>query len=110
MVLLRTSSASMWNFSASSLLPLLGKMRRAEHGQPPDLAAIQQFAGDDRRLDGLADADVVGDQEPHGVELERHHQRHELVGPRLDSDAPEAAEWTGGGTGGQPRRITQEPA
>ena len=97
-------------FLGQLLLPLLGKMRRAEHGQAPDLAAVEQFAGDDRRLDGLADADVVGDQEAHRVELERHHQRHELVGPRLDGDAPEAAEGTGGGTGGQSRRLAQEPA
>ena len=91
-------------------LPLLGQVRRAEHGQPPDLAAVQQLAGDERRLDGLADADVVGDQQAHRVELERHHQRHELVGPRLDGDAAEAAERAGGGAGGEARRVAQELA
>ncbi len=91
----------MWNFSASSSLPLLRQVRRAQHGKPPDLATVEQFAGDDRCLDGLADADVVGDQEAHRVELERHHQRHELIGSRLDGDATEAAERTSGRTGRQ---------
>ena len=91
-------------------LPLLGQVRRAEHGHPSDLAAVEQFAGDDGRFDGLADADIVGDQQAHGVELERHHQRHELVGPRLDGDAAEAAERAGGGAGGQARRVAQELA
>lgn len=44
-------------------LPLFCQMRRAEDGQPPDFAAVEQLAGDDRRLDGLADADVIGNQE-----------------------------------------------
>ena len=104
-----TSSASMWNFSRKLVLPLLGQVRRTQHGQPPDLAAIEQLARDEAGLDGLADADVVGDQQPHRIELERHHQRHELVGPRLDRDAPEAAERTGGRARREPCRIAQQP-
>ena len=50
-------------------LPLLGEVRRAEHGEPLDLAAVEQLAGDQQRLDRLADADVVGDQEADRVEL-----------------------------------------
>ena len=99
----------MWNFVAQLALPLLGEVRRAEHGEALDLAAVEQLAGDQRGLDRLADADVVGDQQPHRVELERHQQRHELVGARLDGDPAEAS-----GTGRrderkpEPQRVAQQ--
>ena len=91
-------------------LPLFGQVRRAQHRDAADLAAVEQLAGDEARLDGLADADVVGDEHAHRIELQRHHQRHELVGPGLDRDAPEAAEGAGGGPGGEACGIAQEPA
>jgi hypothetical protein len=72
--------------------PLLHEVRRAQHGERLDVAAVEQLAGDERGLDGLADADVVGDEQAHGIELERHQQRDELVGAGLDGDLPEAAE------------------
>jgi hypothetical protein len=108
MVLLSTSSASMWNFSASSCCHCsarCGGHSTASRWISPGRAA----RGRSGRLDGLADADVVGDQQPHRVELERHHQRHELVGPRLDGDAAEAAERSGRRAGGQPRGVPQQP-
>ena len=92
------------------LLPLLGQVRRAQHGQAADLAAVEQLPGDGAGLDGLADADVVGDQQAHRVQLEGHHQRHELVGARLDGDAPEAAEGPRGGAGGQAGGVAQAAA
>ena len=70
-------------------LPLLGEVRRAEHGQASRLAAVEQLAGDQAGFDGLADADVVGDQEPNRVELQRHQQRDELVGAGLDGELGE---------------------
>jgi hypothetical protein len=36
-------------------------MRRAQHGQPPRQPAIEQLARDHRRLDRLADPDIIGD-------------------------------------------------
>ena len=36
----------MWNFVGQLALPLLGEVRRAEHGQPLDLAPVEQLAGD----------------------------------------------------------------
>ena len=89
-------------------LPLLGQVRRAQHGDAPDLGAVEQLAGDEARLDGLADADVVGDEHAHRVELERHHQRYELVGPGLHRDAPEAAEGAAGGTGGEAGGVSEQ--
>jgi hypothetical protein len=47
---------------AEFFLPLLGKMRRAQHGQTLDFAAVQEFASDEQGLDRLANANVVGDQ------------------------------------------------
>ena len=91
-------------------LPLFGQVRRAQHRDAADLGAVEQLAGDEARLDGLADADVVGDEHAHRVELERHHQRHELVGPGLDRDAPEAAKGAGGGAGGEAGGVAQQPA
>ena len=90
-------------------LPLLGQMRRAEHRDSTDLAAIEQLPRDETRFDGLPDADVVRDEHAHRIELERHHQRHELIRPGLDGDAAEAAERTGGRAGRQARRVAQQP-
>ena len=91
-------------------LPLFRQMGRAQYREAPNLAAVEQFAGDEAGLDRLADAHVVRDEHAHRVEPERHHQRHELIGPGLDGDAAEAAERTGGGAGRQARRIAQQPA
>ena len=82
-----TSSASRPNFSRSSPCHCSASAGRAQHGQPLGVALGEQLGGDQPGLDGLADADVVGDQQPHGVLAQRHHQRDELVGARLDGDA-----------------------
>ena len=94
---------------AQLALPLLGEVRGAQHAERVDLAAVEQLARHEQRLDGLADADVVGDEKPHGFELERHEQRHQLVGARLDRDAPEAAEGPCGGARRELGRVPQQP-
>lgn len=91
-------------------LPLLGQVRRAEDSQPAHLAPVEQFPRHQRRLDGLADAHIVGDQQADRVELERHQQRHKLVGPRLDRNAAEGAERSCTGAESQAHRIAQQPA
>jgi hypothetical protein len=78
------------------LLPLVAEVRRAEDAGAGDLSAVEQFAGDEQRFDGLADADVVGDEHAHGVEPQRHQQRDELVRARADTDPSERAERAGG--------------
>jgi hypothetical protein len=72
-------------------------VRRADHGQTLHLAPVQQLARDEARLDGLADADVVGDQQSHGILAQRHQQRHQLVSPGLDPQMAEAAKRAGPG-------------
>ena len=78
-----TTSAWM-EMSSSSVCPLLHEVRRAEHGQTLDLAAVEQLAGNEGGFDGLPDAHVVGDQDADRIELERHQERHELVGRWVD--------------------------
>ena len=70
-------------------LPLLGEVRRAEHREPLRVPWSSSSRAISAGLDRLADPDVVGDQQPDGVQLERHQQRHELVGARLDADVAE---------------------
>jgi hypothetical protein len=53
-------------FFAQRALPLIAEMRRAQHCEPSGKAPIEQLAGDHRRLDRLADTDIVGDQQAHG--------------------------------------------
>ncbi|MCY1294579.1 hypothetical protein D9M69_359750 [compost metagenome] len=67
-------------------------MGRAEHRQALDLSAVEQLAGDESPLDGLADTDVVGNQQAHRGQLQCHQQRHELVSPRLNRDVTETTE------------------
>ena len=53
-------------------------MRRAEDRETVGLAAIDQLAEDQPRLDGLADTDIVGDQQPHDGQPQGHQQRYQL--------------------------------
>ena len=92
------------------LLPLLGEGGRAEDGEPVGLAAGEELGGDEARLDRLPDADVVGDEEPDGVELEGHQERDELVGARLDGDGAEGAERPGARPEPEADGVAQEAA
>ena len=83
-------------------------MGRTEDRQAGDLATVDQFANDERRLDGLADADVVGNQQAHDFLLECHQQRHELVGARLDGDVAEAAKRAGASAQLELQRVAQQ--
>ena len=91
-------------------LPLLGEVGRAEDREAPDLAAVQQLAGDEQALDCLADADVVGNEQPDRVQLQGHQERHKLVGPWLDGDLAEGTERAGTGPEAQTDRVAEQPA
>ena len=88
--------------------PLVHEMRRAEDGGALDVAAVEQLAGDEQGLDGLPDPDVVGDEEAYRVELQRHEQRHELVGARLDRDVSDAPEGSGAAAQREQQRIAEQ--
>src|SRR6266487_3935928 len=61
-------------------LPLFSELWRAEHGQARYLAAVDQFARDQRGLDGLANTYIIGDQQAHRVyPLQRYIDTGDLV-------------------------------
>ena len=88
--------------------PLFDQMRRAQHSHALDFAAVIQLSGDQRGLDGFADADVIGNQQPHRVQPQRHQQWHELVGARLDRNVAEAAERAGTATQRHAQGVGEE--
>jgi hypothetical protein len=91
-------------------LPLFRQVRRAEDGQSIDFASIKHFLCDERSFNRFSDADIVRDQKPNWVKLQSHEKRDELVGPRLDSDAPKRPKWTRAGSEPKPNRVAQHAA
>ncbi len=55
--------------------PLFGQGWRAEDDHAADLGAVLGLTGNEYCLDRLTDAEIVGDQQSDGVELERHERR-----------------------------------
>jgi hypothetical protein len=90
------------------LAPLIAEVRRAKDAEAGDFAAVEQLAGDEEGLNGLADADVVGDEHADGVEPQGHEQGDELVGPGPDADAAEGAEGAGSVAKSEPGRVEQK--
>ena len=76
---------------AQLLLPLLCESRRAKYGQTLDLPAFKEFSGDQAGFDILANTHVIGNEDAHRIEPERHEKRHQLIGPWFDSDGGEGA-------------------
>src|SRR5205823_1796647 len=64
--------------------------------------------GDHRRLDGLADAHVIGNEQPQLLLPQGHDQRHELVRPRRKREAAERTEWSGAAAKAEPYGIAKE--
>ena len=94
---------------AAQLAPATARRGRASRARRAAALALgEQLGGDQAGLDGLADADVVGDQQPDGVLPQRHQQRHELVGAGLDGDAGEGPERAGAGAEPEPQRGAQQ--
>jgi hypothetical protein len=88
--------------------PLIDQVRRAEDREALDLAAVEELTQDQAGLDRLADPDVIGDQQSRGFLAERHHQRGELVGARLEVDPAGASERAGAAPQRKPEGIAQE--
>ena len=89
-------------------MPLFAQVGRADDGKALDLAPVEQFPRDQACLDGLADTDVVGDEQPDGVELQRHEQGNQLIGARFDIEIAEAAERSRTGTQLEAKRVAQQ--
>ena len=109
-VLGSTSSASMWNFSRSSACHCSARWggqstaRRRTSPRSSSSRAIRHAST------VLPMPDVVGDQEPDRVELQRHQERHELVRAGLDGELGERAERPGAGAEAQADRVAEQPA
>src|ERR1019366_2134238 len=71
-------------FLVEFLLPLLAKIGRTQDAEVFNFSAIQHFAHDEQPFDGLANANVIGDEHSDGVEAQSHEQRHKLVGARAN--------------------------
>jgi hypothetical protein len=95
---------------AQFALPLRRELRRTEYGDPLDFAAIKQFARDQTGFNRLADADIIGDEDAHRVELEADQQRNELVRAGLHVNTRERSERTGARPEAQFDGVTQQPA
>src|SRR5512137_2539878 len=95
-------------FGREFLLPLLGKVRRTQHAQPGDLASVEHFARNQTSLDGFADAHIIRDEQPYGIEFERHQERHELIGAGLYGEPTEGTKRSGAGAETETHRITQQ--
>ena len=65
-------------------LPLVAQMGGGEDAQSSGNTAIEELTRDHPGLDRLADADVIGDQQPHRIKPKGHDERYELIGPRCD--------------------------
>ena len=88
--------------------PLVHEVRRAEDDGAVNVAAVEKLAGDEQSLDRLAHPDVVRDEQAHRIELERHEQRHELVGARLDRDLSKAPERAGTPAQREQQRVAKQ--
>ena len=85
------SRRSQWTCSASTIwkpraellahlaLPLPAQAGRADHEDLLGLVAQHEFLGNEARLDGLAETDIVSDQQTHPRHPQRLDQRQELV-------------------------------
>jgi hypothetical protein len=63
----RTSVASMWKLLMEGALPLLGEVRAGRGRRCGGSRRGRELTGDQAGLDGLADADVVGDEQADGA-------------------------------------------
>ena len=83
-------------------------MGRADHRDRADLAAIEQLAGNQQGLHRFAEAHLIGDQHPGDALLERHQQRHQLIGAGIEGKVAQAAEWPRPGTQLEQQGIAQQ--
>ncbi len=90
-------------------LPLLEDGRRRGDDNCLRLAAQQQLAGDETGLDGLAEPDVVGDEQVNARQPQRLAERLHLVGVNPDAGPERRLEQVGvGGGDAVPAQRVQE--
>lgn len=96
-------------FVANLGLPLLAQVRQAGDGEAFDLAPLQQFFDDQQRFDGLADAHVIGDQQPDRLQPQRHNERDHLIGTRSKRQLGQRTKRSRPVAKGESRGVIQQP-
>ena len=104
-----TSSAWMPNLLASSRCHCSASAGPQSTARPVASPCSSSSVAISAGLDGLADADVVGDQQPDRVLPQRHQQRDELVGAGFDGEPGQRPERPGAGPEADPQRRPQQP-
>src|SRR5437773_1396989 len=89
-------------------LPAPVRLRYGTSGRAPPAIARRGAAGEQTGLDRLADAHVIGDEQPYRVKTEGHEQGDELVRARLDSDSRERSERAGARPKTEPDGVPKE--
>jgi len=91
-------------------LPLVAKVRWAEHADALNVAPIEQLAGDLGSLNGLANAHIVGNKHTDGVKAKRHDERNELVGAGPHREPTERTKRSGSTAQAKARCVPQQPS
>ena len=76
-------------FIPEFLLPLFRQRRRAENRDAFDFSAVEQFTGNQSRLNGFPDPDVIGNQYADRILPQSHQQRHKLIRTRFKTQMGE---------------------
>ena len=74
------------------ILPLFAKMGQAYHRKAIDFMTVEQFFGNQQRLQGFSNPHVVRDEQTNSFLLERENQRHDLVWARFERKLSQALE------------------
>ena len=88
--------------------PLLHQMRRAQDRETTNLAAVEHLAQDQSGFYRLADADIIGDKQADRLQAQRHHERRQLIGARLEVDPACTSERTGATAQGKAKGIPEK--
>lgn len=94
---------------AKFVAPLLTEVGRTQHANSLNHAAVEEFAGNQRGFDGLANAHIVGNQQSNWVEPQRHDQWHELIRTRAHGQASHRPERASTAAQSKTGRIVQKP-
>jgi hypothetical protein len=76
-------------------LPLVHEVWWAQYGALRDLPSVEELAKDESCFDGFADTDIVGDEQSHHGQPQRHEQWDDLVGARFYGNVSEGTEGAG---------------
>ena len=83
-------------------------MGRAKNRECIDFATVHELPQYQARFDGLANTDIVRDQQTWHLEPERHEKRHKLIRPWFKGELRGRSERPGAATKCEPQCVRQE--